>query len=96
VTGVLEGKSSFKKGEVVTFRTQQFDVAKARFFQTYLNGSKKSYTQNGIYDAQKNTLQITLPPSIETGKYELSFMLSNPELGTKYNFQTDILISISE
>ncbi len=86
----LSGSNEFAKEENLEFKTINFSVENYRFYQVTLSSaSGTSYTQNGVYDKSKESLTITLPTHIKSGNYSISFSLSNPDMGLRYNFLSD-------
>lgn len=92
----LNPQVSYQPNEKVAFKTLNFDTIDARFFQVSLYGNDKTYLQNGIYDATKNTLNIELPANIQAGNYSISFSLTTSNNKINYSFNTDLQLTVKD
>ncbi len=90
VTGILSPQSFYKKNDKIVFKIINFEKIAARFYQVSLVGSDKTYIQNGIYDAAKQTLSIDLPENIGLDTYKINFSLTEPAKNMSYSFNSDI------
>jgi transcription initiation factor IIF auxiliary subunit len=96
VREIISPKDSYKVSEKIIFKTINFSKIDARFFQVTLHGVDKTYIQNGIYDATKQTMDITLPEIIKAGIYTIHFSLTEPAKNIQYSFDTDLQITVKE
>ncbi|GAB4052435.1 hypothetical protein [Spirosoma litoris] len=90
ITGITNPKASYTSGETIFLKTANFSTITARFYQLQLTGSTRSYTVNGIYESTKQTLLLTLPPTVQKGNYSLSARLLDATGQLVYPFDTDL------
>jgi hypothetical protein len=77
VTGIMSPKPLYKSGDILTFKTQNFESFPARFFQIQLSNGKEVLFQNGIYNKTSNTLTLDLPTTLKVGNYSIAITLIN-------------------
>jgi hypothetical protein len=93
VTGIMSPKTSYKSGDKLLFKTQNFDGFPARFFQIQLSNAKEVLFQNGIYNKTANTLTLDLPTSLKVGNYSIAITLINTT-NQEYVFEMDEILVV--
>ena len=96
VNGILNYQLFYKNNDKLIFKTSNFDKIAARFYQVSLVGSDKTFIQNGIYDATKQTLSIDLPDNIKAGVFFITFSLTDPSKNIIYSFKTDLQLTVKD
>jgi hypothetical protein len=93
VTGIMSPKTSYKSGDKLLFKTQNFDGFPARFFQIQLSNAKEVLFQNGIYNKTANTLTLDLPTTLKVGYYSIAITLINTT-NQEYVFEMDEILVV--
>jgi hypothetical protein len=93
VTGIMSPKTSYKSGDKLLFKTQNFDGFPARFFQIQLSNAKEVLFQNGIYNKTANTLTLDLPTTLKVGNYSIAITLINTT-NQEYVFEMDEILVV--
>jgi hypothetical protein len=96
VNGILNYQLFYKNNDKLIFKTSNFDKIAARFYQVSLVGSDKTFIQNGIYDATKQTLSIDLPDNIKAGVFFITFSLTDPSKNIIFSFKTDLQLTVKD
>lgn len=96
VNEIISPKIFYKTGETIIFKTINFDKLEARFYQVSLVGNDKTFIQNGIFNATKQTLSLDLPISLLKGNYKINFGLIEPAKNINYTFQSNLSINIGD
>lgn len=84
----------YAPGQSLTFKTKNFEIVSARYYQVTLSGTNTSFSINGIYDAGKQELNLVLPNTIPIGNHSISLVLNNASNQSVYQLETDLVLRI--
>lgn len=77
VQGIISPNPSYKPGDKLIFKAQNFESFPARFFQIQLSNGSVVLFQNGVYSKITNTLMLDLPTTLKVGSYNITITLIN-------------------